>query len=122
MVVSQLVFRLKNVPEQEADDIRELLNEHEIEFYETTAGRWQISMAGIWVRDKEQAANAKMLIAEDQAQRASKATPITTRDWIAGFLTHARQNPVEFLFTLVAVLLVLSLSLIPFYIGKNLAN
>ncbi|WP_067215292.1 DUF6164 family protein [Marinomonas gallaica] len=120
--MAQLVFRLKNVPEQEADDVRELLEEHGIDFYETSAGRWQISMAGIWVRDKEQAATAKMLIAEDQANRASRATPISARDWIAGFLTHARQNPVEFLFTLVALLLVLSLSLIPFYVGKHLAG
>ena len=56
--MAQLVFRLKNVPEEEADDIRALLDEHDIEFYETSAGRWQISMAGIWVRDKEQAQQA----------------------------------------------------------------
>ncbi|SBS29915.1 hypothetical protein MAQ5080_01539 [Marinomonas aquimarina] len=120
--MAQLVFRLKNVPDEEADDIRALLNEHEIEFYETSAGRWQISMAGIWVRDKEQAQRAKALIAEDQSQRAARAQQITARDWIAGFLTHARQNPVEFAFTLVALLLVLSLSVIPFYIGKQLAS
>ncbi|WP_417551792.1 DUF6164 family protein [Marinomonas fungiae] len=120
--MAQLVFRLKNVPDEEADDIRGLLNEHEIEFYETSAGRWQISMAGIWVRDKTQAQQAKVLIAEDQAQRATRAQQITTRDWLAGFITHARQNPVEFVFTVVAVLLVLSLSVIPFYIGKQLAS
>lgn len=120
--MAQLVFRLKNVPDEEADEIRALLNEHEIEFYETSAGRWQISMAGIWVRDKEQAQRAKVLIAEDQSLRAARAQQITPRDWIAGFLTYARQNPVEFIFTLVAVLLVLSLSVIPFYIGKQLAS
>lgn len=120
--MAQLVFRLKNVPEQEADDIRELLQAHDIDFYETSAGRWQISMAGIWVRDKEHAHAAKALIAKDQALRASQASPITARDWLSGFVTHARQNPVEFAFTLVALLLVLSLSLIPFYIGKNLVG
>lgn len=120
--MAQLVFRLKNVPDEEADDIRALLSEHDIEFYETTAGRWQISMAGIWVRDKNQAQQAKALIAEDQAKRAATAQEISARDWLVGFLTHARQNPVEFLFTLMAVLLVLSLSVIPFFIGQQLAN
>lgn len=120
--MAQLVFRLKNVPEQEAEDIRELLNEHGIEFYETSAGRWQISMAGIWVRDKAQAAQAKQLIAEDQAQRAQQASPITAKDWLAGFLTHAKQNPVEFGFTFLGILLVLSLTLIPFWIGQRLAG
>jgi hypothetical protein len=120
--VAQLVFRLKNVPEEEADDIRALLNEHDIEFYETSAGRWQISMAGIWVRDKEQAQQAKALIAEDQSARAARAQNISARDWLVGFLTHARQNPVEFLFTLVAIAMVLSLTLIPFWIGQNLAS
>lgn len=120
--MAQLVFRLKNVPEQEADDIRELLTEHQIEFYETSAGRWQISMAGIWVKDKAQAAQAKQLISEDQAQRAQQATPISGKDWLVGFLTHARQNPVEFIFTLLAIAMVLSLTLIPFWVGQRLAG
>lgn len=120
--MAQLVFRLKNVPEQEADEIRDLLNEHQIEFYETTAGRWQISMAGLWVRDKDQAAQAKQLIAEDQAQRARHAVPITPKDWVVGFLSHAKQNPVESLFTLLAIAMVLSLTLIPFWVGQRLAG
>lgn len=114
--MAQLVFRFKNVPDAEADDIRELLAEHDIEFYETTAGRWQISMAGIWVRDVEQAKQAKQLIAEDQAQRAGTATPISALDWVRGALSHARQNPVEFIFTLIAVLFVLAISVFPFII------
>lgn len=118
--MAQLVFRLKNVPEQEADEIRQLLTEHDIDFYETSAGRWQISMAGIWVRDKAQIDKAKTLIAEDQLARAQSARPITARDWFVGFLAHGKQNPVEFLFTLVAIAMVLSLSLLPFFIGKSL--
>lgn len=120
--MAQLVFRLKNVPEQEADDIRALLDEHGIEFYETSAGRWQISMAGIWVRDKAQAAKAKELIAADQAQRAQQATPITAKDWLMGFVAHAKQNPTEFIFTLLGIALILSLTLIPFWIGQRLAG
>jgi len=114
--VAQLVFRLKNVPDEEADDIRGLLAEHDIEFYETSAGRWQISMAGIWVKDKEQATKARELIAADQAKRAAAARPITGLDWLRGTLTHARENPVEFIFTLLAIAMVLGLSLFPFWL------
>ena len=44
--MATLVFRLKYVPDEEADDIRQLLADHDIDFYETSAGRWQVSMAG----------------------------------------------------------------------------
>ena len=112
--MAQLVFRLKYVPEEEADDIRQLLTDNDIEFYETQAGRWQISMAGLWVRDKDQAQQARELIEEDQRQRAISHANLTPWDWFSGFFTHAKQNPVEFLFTLAAILFVLGLSLFPF--------
>ena len=42
--MSKLLFRLRNVPDDEADEVRELLTQHSIEFYETGAGNWGISM------------------------------------------------------------------------------
>ena len=45
-----LLFRLRNVPDDEADEVRHLLNENSIEFYETSAGNWGISMPAIWLR------------------------------------------------------------------------
>ncbi|MGK0318613.1 MAG: hypothetical protein ACI9JP_000792, partial [Granulosicoccus sp.] len=35
-----LVFRLRNVPEDEADDVRMLMNENDFDWYETSAGNW----------------------------------------------------------------------------------
>ncbi|RBP79470.1 hypothetical protein EBI01_16010 [Marinomonas rhizomae] len=112
--MATLVFRLKYVPDEEADDIRQLLADHDIAFYETTAGRWQISMAGLWVKDKEQAIKARELIREDQIARAQTMRPITFGQWILGYLQHARQNPAEAIFTLIAVLLILGISIVPF--------
>ena len=40
--------------------------------------------------------------------------PITFGQWVLGYLQHTRQNPAEALFTLVAVLLILGISIIPF--------
>ena len=68
--MSQLVFRLRNVPEDEADAVRELLDEHNLDWYETTAGNWGIAMPGIWVRESSDAPKARSLINEYQQQRS----------------------------------------------------
>src|SRR5210317_818810 len=67
--MSALLFRLRNVPEDEAEDIRELLTENNFEFYETSAGNWGISTAAIWLNNKEQLESAKKLIENYQAER-----------------------------------------------------
>ncbi|KZN13865.1 hypothetical protein OA79_09105 [Marinomonas sp. TW1] len=116
--MATLVFRLKYVPEEEADDIRQLLAEHDIEFYETSAGRWQISMAGIWVRDKQQAEQARVLIREDQLERSRDMKTPNIGEYLLGYFQHARQNPAEALFTLLAIGLILSVSILPFLLSS----
>lgn len=112
--MATLVFRLKYVPEEEADDIRQLLTDHEIPFYETSAGRWQISLAGIWVKDKEHAKQALELIREDQMKRMTNRKPPTPWEWLVGYAQHARHNPAESLITLISILLILGITLLPF--------
>ncbi|MGJ8648139.1 MAG: DUF6164 family protein [Marinomonas colpomeniae] len=112
--MATLVFRLKYVPDEEADDIRQLLTDHDIAFYETTAGRWQISMAGIWVKDKTEADKAFALIKVDQTERAKDMIAPSIGQWLIGYIQHARQNPVEALFTLFAVIFVIGLTVAPF--------
>ena len=67
-----LLFRLRGVPEDEADDVRELLNRNGIEFYETPAGRWGISIPAIWLHDETQLEPAKSLIDQYQSERACR--------------------------------------------------
>jgi len=64
------LFPLRGAPDDEADDIRELLTDNNVEFYETSAGNWGISMPAIWLRDDGQLHHAKALIEEYQAKRA----------------------------------------------------
>ena len=71
--MSALLFRLRNVPEDEAEDIRELMQKHHIEIYETSAGNWGISMPGIWVQDENDLPRAKELVAQYQKERATDA-------------------------------------------------
>lgn len=67
--MSALLFRLRNVPKDEANDIYELLNKNHIEVYETSAGNWGISMPAIWVADDSQLDFARQLISDYQCQR-----------------------------------------------------
>lgn len=68
--MSQLVFRLRNVPEEEADEVRQLLDESHIDWFETSGGTWGTGMPGIWVRDRAQAETARAFIDEYQQQRS----------------------------------------------------
>jgi len=64
-----LIFKLRGVPDDEAEDVRALLAEHHIDFYETNAGNWGISMPAIWLRDDLYQERAKALIATYQEER-----------------------------------------------------
>lgn len=67
--MSKLFFKLRNVPEDEADDVRNLLTAHQIDFYETSAGNWGISLSAIWITHDEQFDEAKRLFDSYQTQR-----------------------------------------------------
>ena len=71
--MSILLFKLSSVPEDEAQDIRDLLIEHEVDFYETSAGILGFSLPGIWLKDDTQLAKARALIDEYQRQRQDRA-------------------------------------------------
>lgn len=67
--MSHLVFKLNGVPDDEANDVRQLLDDAEIQFYETDSGRWGLGYAAIWMKDKEQLDSAKSLIENYQTER-----------------------------------------------------
>ncbi|HHO59107.1 MAG TPA: hypothetical protein ENJ64_02610 [Thiotrichales bacterium] len=71
--MSALVFKLRNVPEDEATDIRELLSRNNIDYYETSAGNWGASLPAIWVKDRTQSKHAIALIEQYEDERAQQA-------------------------------------------------
>ena len=109
-----LIFKLRNVPDDEADDVRELLTENGIVFYETSAGNWGASMPAIWVEDDDQAAPAKDLIDDYQQQRCQQARADYQQQKLAGqhktFLDTFIKAPLQTLFYFAAIALVLYLS------------
>jgi hypothetical protein len=68
--MSLLLFSLRGVPDDEADEIRDLLTEQDIDFYETPAGNWGVSMPAFWLRDESELSAAQALLHTYQQQRA----------------------------------------------------
>ncbi|HEB63789.1 MAG TPA: hypothetical protein ENJ07_04855 [Gammaproteobacteria bacterium] len=66
------VFNLNNVPDDELEEVRDLFNQHHIDFYETPAGRWGISSPALWIKDKRQHPQVKKLLAEYAVERATR--------------------------------------------------
>jgi len=57
-----LLFSLRGVPDDEAYEIRELLTEQHIDFYETSAGNWGVSMPALWLKNEQQLSQAQQLL------------------------------------------------------------
>jgi hypothetical protein len=64
-----LLFNLRGVPEDEADEVRDLLTEQNIDFYETSAGNWGMSMPALWLRNDADLEKARYLLNQYQQQR-----------------------------------------------------
>jgi hypothetical protein len=70
--MAKLLFKLRNVPDDEAEEVRMLLSEYQIDFYETTAGNWGISMPALWVREETQYQRARALLDTYQRERSAR--------------------------------------------------
>lgn len=68
--MAHLIFRLRQVPDDEAEDIRQILSDARLDYYETDAGNWGISMPGLWLTDPDDIPRAEKLINEYQTARA----------------------------------------------------
>jgi len=112
------LFNLRNVPDDEAEDIRELLEQHAIDYYETPPGNWGISIPALWLRDDSQLARARELIDGYQAQRLERARREYQAPKQTGrqrtILDKLRENPLRFLLALAFALTVLYFSTRPF--------
>lgn len=122
--MSKLLLNLRMVLEDEADEVRALLDAHRIEYYETLPSRWGISYGGIWVTHDQDVAQAKALMADYQAQRQARAreeraTAVRegTADTFAGTL---RREPARVVLTILAILALLGLvALVPLLLARH---
>ena len=116
--MSTIVFRLNDVPEDEACAIRDLLMENNIEFYETSAGKWGFSVAAIWIKDDSLKERARSLIEEYQARRYTDMREHHERMEQEGqldtFTKRLLANPMQVFIYIVLVILVIYLTVFPF--------
>jgi hypothetical protein len=116
--MAKIIFKLQSVSDDEADDIKNLLTENKIDFYESPAGNWGISMHALWINDETQYVQAKQLIAEYQLERSQRIRLETLQKVERGeyetFLQRLFNEPVQFFITLAFILFILYLSIVPF--------
>lgn len=65
----ELLLKLKQVPEDEHEEILALLDEHDVDYYETNAGFWGIGLQGLWLRDTQRLEEVNALLQEYQHNR-----------------------------------------------------
>jgi hypothetical protein len=116
----ELIFKLRNVPDDEADDIKDLLRDNGYEFYETSAGRWGISMPAIWLHDGQNVVTAKMLINDYQQKRYASARAEYDAKLRAGevetFMQRLLSRPVRSAGLILLILFVVLLMALPVFI------
>ena len=115
--MSRLLLNLRNVPEDEADDVRRFLDSGGIGYYETEPSLWGISGGGIWISNDADVAEAKRLMAEYQRERQARAQAERaeakrngTADTFADVL---RTQPLRVVLTVLAIALLLGVTALP---------
>lgn len=68
----RLLLNLRNVTEEEAHEVAELMDEHGIAHYATPPGPFGITAGGIWLRDPQDYPRARALMDDYQAQRSQR--------------------------------------------------
>jgi len=113
-----LLFKLNNVPDDEANDIRNLLDSNNIAFYETDAGFFRVGVDAIWLPDISNAEQARELIRAYQIERTHNQQQNYALLVEQGTAPTLWQNfcaqPFRFILLVLAILLVVGITLIPF--------
>lgn len=117
--MATLLFRLNDVPEDEAEDVRQLLTDKGLNFYETHAGFFGLGLAAIWLNDDSQLPLARAIIDEYQSHRAiiqrQHYEALRASGELPGFGRLILQHPFRFAGIVLLVVFVLLLTLLPFW-------
>lgn len=117
VIMPKLLLNLRNVPDDEADDVRALLDANAIAHYDTKPSMWGISAGGIWVADDAAFAAAKRAMADYQRQRGARAREEYAAAKRAGtaetFISVLRAEPGRVGLIVLAILFLLGLMALP---------
>jgi hypothetical protein len=114
-----LLMKLRQVPEDELIEILRLLDEHGVDYYQTSAGAFGISLPGLWLRDEARVDEVKALLdayAERRQYEARKAQAIeAAAKGDRTIIDIFRENPGKFSFRVLLILFLLWASVRPFF-------
>lgn len=115
--MAKLLLNLRHVLEDEADDVRAMLDQARIAYYETPPSMWGISAGGLYVRDDADLPEARRLMAGYQAQRSARVRAEHEAAVRAGtaetFWTVLRAEPLRVVLTVLAIAFLLGLVALP---------
>lgn len=117
--MATLLFKLNQVPDDEAEDIRKLLDDGGFDVYETSAGFFGLGVAAIWLRDHNEISRARALIDNYQQQRAETMqadykSRIANGEEVS-FWQQSLQHPLRSLGVLTVIVLILAVLMLPFW-------
>ncbi|WP_447554969.1 DUF6164 family protein [Vreelandella sp. EE22] len=116
--MAHLLFRLRHVTDEEAMEVRALLDANGFETYETQAGVFRLGVDAIWLRHDAEREAAEAVLAEyQQARQASERRAheeALARGEAPTLWRRFMAHPLQVALTIVAVLLIALLTLWPF--------
>ncbi|MBK5937519.1 MAG: DUF6164 family protein [Halorhodospira halophila] len=116
--MAKLLLNLRGVPEDEADEVRGLLEQYHLDYYETPPNRWGITQGGIWLRDAEQYPQAKRLLDEYQRRRFERVRgeheAMRRRGELETVTQRILREPLRFLIYFLLMAVILAFMTIPF--------
>ncbi len=124
--MARLLFKLAQVPTDEAQDIRDLLEANNIHYYETDAGFFRVGLDAIWLPDGSQEEQARELILryqqERRAQQQATYAQLVKAGEMPGFWQNFRAQPLRYLLLLCAIIFVAGITLVPFLMLLNISG
>lgn len=116
--MAKLLFRLGNVPDEEAEEVRRLLEERGFEVYETRAGFWGLGVAAIWLRDERQYEAAREALDRYQQELGERMRrerdELAARGLAPTLWKRLLAQPVKVVLLAAAALAILAVSVLPF--------
>jgi hypothetical protein len=109
-----LIFRLNGVSDEEAQDVRDLLADNALDSYETSAGRWGVSVAGLWLVNESDRTKARELIDAYQLERYHYFQKLKIDASPETFGDRFKQSPLTVIFYSLLTATILFLTLSPF--------
>lgn len=116
--MSKLLIKLNTVPADEANEIRSLLSDNQINYYETQSGTFGIGIAAIWLQDESDTEQAQLLLknyaAERQASMQKAYQDALANNEQETFLKKLIREPIKIIAYCVVIGFVIYISIHPF--------